>query len=134
MKFNYIASQPDGKIVENQIDAKDVSEVLQFLSTRGLKPVSVKPVSRSDAYGLGSGKINLTDQIFISKYLSLMLRLGTGLLQAINILLEDFDKKSVKSFLMEVRSNLERGQPFYSAFSRYPKVFSQVYVNLIRAG
>ncbi len=134
MKFNYIASQPDGKIVENQIDAKDVSEVLQFLSTRGLKPVSVKPVSRSDAYGLGSGKINLTDQIFISKYLSLMLRLGTGLLQAINILLEDFDKKSVKSFLIEVRSNLERGQPFYSAFSRYPKVFSQVYVNLIRAG
>ncbi|MCL4400120.1 type II secretion system F family protein [Patescibacteria group bacterium] len=134
MKFNYIASQPDGKIVENQIDAKDVSEVLQFLSTRGLKPVSVKPVSRSDASGFGSGKINLTDQIFISKYLSLMLRLGTGLLQAINILLEDFDKKSVKSFLMEVRSNLERGQPFYSAFSRYPKVFSQVYVNLIRAG
>ncbi len=135
MKFNYIASQADGKVVENQMDAKDVAEVLQFLSSRGLKPVSVKAVGKADVSGgLMGGKITLTDQIFISKYLSLMLRLGTGLLQAINILIEDFDKKVVKSFLIEVRSNLEKGQPFYTAFAKYPRIFSQVYINLIRAG
>ena len=76
----------------------------------------------------------MTDQVFISKYLALMLKIGTGLLQAINILIDDFDKLAVRTFLMEVRSNLERGQPFYSTFAKYPRVFSQVYVNLIRAG
>jgi type II secretory pathway component PulF len=136
MQFHYIASQPDGKIVESQIESKDVSEVLQFLVSRGLKPVSVKPVERDAGEGVGlfKGKIVLTDQVFISKYLSLMLKIGTGLLQAVNILIDDFDKPAVRKFLMEVRANLEAGLPFYTTFSHYPKVFSQVYVNLIRAG
>ncbi len=135
MQFRYIASQPDGRVVESQIEAKDVTEVLQFLVTRNLKPISVKPAEDRSVKKVGwRGKINLTDQVFISKYLALMLKIGTGLLQAINILIDDFDKASVKSFLMEVRANLERGQPFYSTFAKYPKVFSQVYVNLVRAG
>lgn len=135
MQFRYIASQPDGRVVESQMEAKDVAEVLQFLVTRGLKPVSVKPVAAAPAMKGGfRSKINLTDQVFISKYLALMLKIGTGLLQAINILIDDFDKQSVRAFLMEVRANLERGQPFYTTFSKYPRIFSQVYVNLIRAG
>ncbi|MEK7626868.1 MAG: type II secretion system F family protein [Patescibacteria group bacterium] len=135
MQFHYIASQSDGRIVESQIESKDVSEVLQFLVSRGLKPVSVKPVERNlgDKIIFG-GKITITDQIFISKYLSLMLKIGTGLLQAVNILIDDFDKVAVKKFLMEVRANLEAGQPFFTTFMRYPKVFSQVYINLIKAG
>ncbi len=135
MQFRYIASQPDGRVLESQMEAKDVAEVLQFLVTRGLKPISIKPVENAlGARQLFRGKINLTDQVFISKYLALMLKIGTGLLQAINILIDDFDKQAVRTFLMEVRANLERGQPFYSTFSKYPKVFSQVYINLIRAG
>ena len=75
MQFHYIASQSDGRIVESQIESKDVSEVLQFLVSRGLKPVSVKPVERNlgDKIIFG-GKITITDRIFISKYLSLMLK------------------------------------------------------------
>jgi type IV pilus assembly protein PilC len=135
MQFRYIASQPDGRVVESQMEANDVAEVLQFLVTRNLKPISVKPAEDRSVTKIGlRGKINLTDQVFISKYLALMLKIGTGLLQAINILIDDFDKQAVKTFLMEVRANLERGQPFYSTFAKYPKVFSQVYVNLIRAG
>ncbi|MCL4499794.1 MAG: type II secretion system F family protein [Chloroflexi bacterium] len=135
MQFRFVASQPDGRVVENQIEAKDVAEVLQFLMTRGLKPISVKPVEAQPAVSqVFRGKINLTDQVFISKYLALMLKIGTGLLQAINILIDDFDKQAVRAFLMEVRANLERGQPFYTTFAKYPRVFSQVYINLIRAG
>jgi len=137
MQFHYIASQPDDKIVENDVEAKDVQEVLTFLSSRGLKPVSVTALARRKggvSQSLFGGDINLTDQVFISKYLSLMLKIGTGLLQAINILIDDFSKPAVRSFLLEVRSNLEKGAPFYSAFAKHPKVFSQVYVNSIRAG
>lgn len=137
MQFHYIASQPDEKIVESDVEAKDVQEVLTFLSSRGLRPVSVVSISSRKGglfTNLFGGSINLTDQVFISKYLSLMLKIGTGLLQAINILIDDFSKPAVRSFLLEVRSNLEKGAPFYSAFAKHPKVFSQVYVNSIRAG
>ncbi len=136
MQFRYVASQKDGRVVEDQIEAKDTAEVLQFIVSRGMKPVSIKPaeISGKGAKGLFGGKITLTDQVFLSKYLALMLKIGTGLLQAINILIEDFDKPAVKSFLLEVKANLERGQPFFSTFAKHPKVFSQVYINLIRAG
>lgn len=63
-----------------------------------------------------------------------MLKIGTGLLQAINILIDDFSKPAVRGFLLEVRSNLEKGQPFWAAFARYPKTFSQVYINSVKAG
>ncbi|MGC9610635.1 MAG: type II secretion system F family protein [Minisyncoccia bacterium] len=136
MQFHYIASQPDGRVVDSQIESKDVSEVLQFLTSRGLKPISVKPIESGfgGKGGLFGGKITIADQVFISKYLALMLKIGTGLLQAINILIEDFDKPAVKKFLLEVKANLEAGMPFFTTFFRYPKVFSQVYVNLIKAG
>lgn len=137
MQYHYIASQPDEKVVENDIEAKDVPEVLTFLASRGLKPVSVTALSTRTG-GLNTaifgGGITLTDQVFISKYLSLMLKIGTGLLQAINILIDDFSKPSVRAFLLEVRANLEKGAPFYGAFARHPKVWSQVYINSIRAG
>ncbi len=136
MQFHYIASQKDGRVVEDQIEARDTAEVLQFIVSRGMKPVSIKPAEMSGkgAKAIFGGKITLTDQVFLSKYLALMLKIGTGLLQAINILIEDFDKPAVKSFLLEIKANLERGQTFFSTFARYPKVFSQVYINLIRAG
>lgn len=137
MQFKYIASQPDGKLVEGELEAKDVTEVLSFITSRGLRPVSVKPVtrvSRRKRLNLFGGTINLTDQIFLSKYLALMLRIGTSLLQAINILIEDFKKSAVRTLLVEIRSNLEKGQPFYTTFAKYPKIFSSVYINLVKAG
>jgi len=137
MQFHYIASQTDGKLFEGDIEAKDVAEVLSFIASRGLRPVSVKPINKTSAkkvFGFFGGTINLTDQIFLSKYLALMLKIGTSLLQAINILIEDFKKSSVRSFLVEIRSNLEKGQPFYKTFAKYPKVFSSVYINLVKAG
>ncbi len=137
MLFHYIASQPDGKIIENDVEANDVGQVLTFLSSQGFKPVSVKAVSKAAQTGrkeIFGSKISLTDQVFISKYLALMLKIGTGLLQAINILIDDFSKPAVRGFLLEVRSNLEKGQPFWAAFARYPKTFSQVYINSVKAG
>jgi len=135
MKFHYVASQPDGKVVEGEIESANVTQVLNFIASQGLKPISIKPITEVKVEKIISrGKITITDKIFISKYLALMLKLGTGLLQAINILIEDFDKRTVKSFLMEVKTNLENGKPFYSTFAKYPKIFNQVYINLIKAG
>lgn len=135
MLFHYIASQQDGKVLESDMEAQDVGEVLNFLASRNLKPVSVRPVSqirlRPHIFG---GKITMTDKIFLSKYLALMLKIGTGLLQAINILIEDFEKPAIRNFLIQIKTNLEKGLPFFSTFAKYPQSFSQVYINLVKAG
>lgn len=135
MRFHYIASRPDGKVQEGNFEAKGVSEVLSFLAGQGLRPVSVKPI-----VGVVGGarafrqKITLTDKVFLVRYLSLMLKIGTDLFKAIDILIADFDKQILKDFLGEIRSALEKGQPFYSTFAKYPQYFSPVFVNMVRAG
>ncbi|MDP3052841.1 MAG: type II secretion system F family protein [bacterium] len=136
MRFSYIASEPSGKIVEGEMEAQGVAEVLEFLAGKGLKPVSVKIVKgvKTGGGGFLSATITETDKIFITKYLGLMLKVGTDLLQAIEVLITDFDKPVVKMFLSEVRANLKKGQPFYLSFAKYPRFFNKVFVNLIKAG
>lgn len=134
MEFHYIASQPDGKIVENDMDASNIAEVLTLIASKNWKPVSVRPKETHKRLRLFRGAVNLSDQIFVTKYLALMLKIGTGLLEAINILIADFDKLAIKEILMEVRANLEQGKPFHLTFQKYPQIFSAVTVNLIKAG
>lgn len=63
-----------------------------------------------------------------------MLRTGTDLFRALDILMNDFDKPAMKGLLMEIRESLEKGQPFYTTFARYPRQFDPVFVNLVKAG
>lgn len=135
MRYKYLASQPDGKIAEGEVEARDVPAVLDFLAKQGLRPINLQPVEKGNFFNrIFQTKISLTDQIFLSKYMALMLRIGTGLLQAINVLITDFDKPAIKALLLEIRANVERGLPLYSTFARYPKIFSQVYINLVKTG
>lgn len=134
MLFHYLAADKNGKMSEGDLEVDDFNQALQYLASRDLKPITVKPLKETKTQGgFFFGKINLTDKIFLTKYLALMLRVGTDLLSAVNILIEDFEKPALKNFLLEIRDNLGRGQPFYSAFAKYPKVFSPVFVSLIKA-
>ncbi len=134
MLYHYLASDSNGRMVEGDLDADNVPQVLQHLAGKELRPISVIEVRKlGKVFQNLFSNINITDKVFLTKYLSLMLRVGTDLLSAINILIADFDKPAMRSFLLEVRDNLSRGLPFYEAFSKYPNVFSPVFVNLVKA-
>jgi len=136
MKFHYIASQSDGRVTEGDLEARDTAEVLQFLADKGWRPVSIKVLK---AYDIGGTKffgqnISISDKVFLARYLALMLKAGTDLFRAIDILISDFDKPILKAMLIEIKTNLEKGNPFYTTFAKYPKYFSVTFVNLIKAG
>lgn len=135
MLFHYLAAEKDGKIVEGDLEVDNFSQALQYIAGKGLKPISVKPIEEGSVKIKRRvfGNINLTDKIFLTRYLALMLRVGTDLLSAIDILVADFTKPAMKNFLLEVRDNLGRGQPFHYAFEKYPRIFPPVFTNLIKA-
>lgn len=136
MLYHYLAADKNGKLVEADYDAEGLAQVLQHLAGRELRPIAVKPLKEKVGgfrMALLGGKITLSDKVFLTKYLALMLRVGTDLLSAINILIADFDKPAMRNFLLEVRDNLSRGRPFFEAFARYPQVFSAVFTNLVKA-
>lgn len=137
MRFHYIASRQDGKIIESDYQAESAAEVLGYLAGQGLKPISLKAskgLAETGSFKIFSQSIGIDDKVFLAKYLALMLKVGTDLLKAIDILIADFEKPSLKALLVEIRTSLEKGQPFYSVFFRYPKIFSSVFINMIKAG
>jgi len=137
MKFHYTASQPNGRMVDGSMEAEAASEVLARLASQGLKPISIKSLGNVESKGLRSifaQEITMEDKVFITKYLALMLKVGTDLFRAIDILVADFDKQSVKLLLIEIKDSLAKGQPLYSTFAQYPKYFSPVFINMIKAG
>ncbi len=136
MLFHYVATDEAGKITEGDYEADVLGDVLRFLSGKQFRPISVKPMERVKVgviAGILGGDINTSDKVFLTKYLALMLRVGTDLLSAINILIMDFDKPAMRNFLLEVREDLSKGQPFYASFARHPKDFSPTVINLVKA-
>lgn len=137
MQFHYKSTDSSGKLIEGELDAGSPEEVLEWMVQRGLKPISIKIAGvgpEKIIRGRFGGKITTEDQVFLTKYLALMLRVGTDLFRALDILVSDFTKPAVKALLLEMKDSLGKGQPFYTAFARYPKNFSPVFVSLIRAG
>lgn len=137
MKFTYTAIKPDGKMTSGEMEAAGAAQVLEFLASQGLRPVSLKKEAVQAVgkkFQLMQSGITIADKVFLTKYLALMLRIGTDLFKAIDILIADFDKPAVRVLLYEIRENLEKGQPFHVAFEKHPKYFSSVFVNLVKAG
>jgi len=136
MKFFYKAVQNDGKIVISEVDAENEDGALTQIARLGLKPLTLRQSGKAEkARSIFSKRgVKLEDIIFITKYLALMLKVGTDLFKAIDILANDFDKPAVKELLREMKENLEKGLPFYITFEKHPKLFSPVFTNLIRSG
>ena len=134
MLYHYLAVDEKGKVTEGETDADRVESLLQYLAGQQLRPISVKALGGDNRTIMRFfGGITLTDKIFLVKYLALMLRVGTDLLSAINILIADFEKPAMRNFLLEVRDNIMKGRPFFEVFSRHPRIFSPVFINLIKA-
>jgi len=133
MLYHYVAADKNGKVIEADFEADDLRQVLQHIATSELRPLSVNPVKEKRSFRLLFGNITTQDKLFLTKYLSLLLKVGTDLLSAIDILVADFDKPAMKNFLLEIRDNLSKGRHFYEAFANYPQVFSLAFVNLIKA-
>jgi type IV pilus assembly protein PilC len=136
MLYHYRAADQGGNIVEGEVDAEVLQEALQLLSQKNLRPISLKPIKAEEKGIFGKwfgGRITVADKVFLTKYLALMLRVGTDLLSAVNILIADADKPAMRNFLLEVREHLSRGEPFYKTFAQYPKTFSVTLVSLVKA-
>ncbi len=136
MLFHYTAFDQRNMLVEGDADLQSVDAVLDYLSHNGLKPIKITPIDfgTKKIFGLFYETISLKDQLFLFKYLSLMLKVGTDLIQALNVLMEDFAPGPAKRFLLEARTNLEKGNPFYVAFEKHPETFSLVTISLIKSG
>lgn len=138
-KYNYIATNSQGKTIASTIEATDRAAVMATLTKDGMKPISVKEVKTSSSTFtlgdfFGGNKVKSDDLVMFTRQLSAMVGAGVPLLRALNSLQTHTESKPLKKVLTTLIVDVQAGAPLADSLAKYPNTFSDVYVNMVRAG
>ncbi len=137
-KFLYVATNKQNKTISGTIEASDRSAVMATLGKQGLQPVSIKEGSGAKrAFGgslFGKSKVKSDDLVIFTRQLSAMVGAGVPLLRALNSLKDHSESPALRSVLEGVIRDVQEGAPLADALAKSPNTFSDVYVNMVRAG
>ncbi|HSE61359.1 MAG TPA: type II secretion system F family protein [Candidatus Saccharimonadales bacterium] len=135
-KFTYSAMNAQNKKVTGALEAKDRAAATALLSKQKLRPVGLREEStRAKAMsGLFKGKVKSKELVIFTRQLSTMVSAGVPLLRALNTLGQQSESKRLQEVLTVVNKDVQGGMSLGDAFAKHPKVFNEVYVNMVRAG
>jgi len=135
--YAYQALSRAGKKVRGQFDAPSEQAVKEQLVRQGLYPINIE-LSKQEGAGfswrqLFEAQVTPKEKILFTKQLSVLLKSGIPLLQALELLIEQFSGR-MKRIVVTLKDNIKEGGSLAQGMSEYPRVFENIYVQLVRAG
>ena len=146
LKFYYIARNNLGVKETGVEEGLNQEEVVSKIQSRGLIVISV---ISEDANASNSGAINASvkikfkqkrdritgaDLTLFCRQLSTLLGAGVTILKSLDIISKQVVSKKFYAVILSLQKNMEAGLSFHEAMARYPKVFSDLWVNLVESG
>ncbi|MEZ6113416.1 MAG: type II secretion system F family protein [Pirellulaceae bacterium] len=133
--FSYIARDLRGQRITGTLSAASEAEVVAVLSGRSLFPVQVaaEKTGSSSPFRLG-GRVKGQVMAMTYSQLAALMRSGVPLLRAIHVIREQTSHPKLKEVLSDVHARVEDGTTLGDAMSRHPRVFSEMTLNMVRAG
>ncbi len=138
MLFKYKAKTKTGEIIEGTIEASDRFSVSRDLRSKGNNPISI--TQEGGVFNLDSliekifGKVKLSELIIFTRNLSGMLKAGLPLARALSVVEKQTKNKTFQKILADLQNEINSGGTFSSGLTKYPKVFSKLFVSMVRAG
>ncbi len=137
--FKYRVRDKSGKSIAGTIDAPNVQMAGDQLYTLGYLPISIEEIGEAISLDLSAlltrfQKVKLDELIVFSQQLSTLYKAGLPLLSGLESITQEVKNKKFKMTLEEVRKQIEGGSTLHGAMSKYPEVFSTIYINMVRAG
>jgi len=136
-KFKYVAVTNSGQRINGEKEAESREEIVNFLHSKDLIIVSVDETLGLNFKKLFSseiGGIPLNDKVVLVKQLSTMVSANIPLIQAVDILIQQTEKDSLKEKLKNIYKSIEAGTTLSDAFKKEGGIFSEVHLNLLAAG
>ncbi|HEV8455709.1 MAG TPA: type II secretion system F family protein [Gemmatimonadales bacterium] len=133
--FEYTArNAANGQIQKGQVDVKSKEEVSAHLRKNRLILVSVREAPRSINISLGKGRVKTRDIVIFTRQFATMINAGLPLVQSLTILASQTENKTLAETTKAVVHDVEAGNTLADAFSKHPKAFTDLYVNMVAAG
>ncbi|MGD8989859.1 MAG: type II secretion system inner membrane protein GspF [Desulfobacterales bacterium] len=142
--YEYTALDARGKMTSGIIDADGARAARQKLRASGIFPVDVKETQEKETSEIKTTRVaNLSRYLrrvkpaeiaIMTRQLSTLITAGFPLVSAIDALVPQTKSQRLKTVLAQVKDAIVEGQSFAQALSQYPKIFTPIYVNMVRAG
>lgn len=135
MQFSYKATTKEGKSISGVAEAANRQALIALLHKQGVKPVLIESTGKRKSKLFGPAKkVKIADLVIFTRQLSTMIGAGVPLARSLNALQDDSENPYMREVLSSITKDVESGLPLGDAFEKFPNVFSEVYVNMVRAG
>lgn len=137
MKFTYTAER-DGKTYSGSLEAKDRFEVYRHVRAEGGSIVTVTSTAKNiwslSHWNAKISSVKEHEKIVFASNLAAMLSAGLAISRALSVAERQTKNPKLKSIILSVRSDIEKGGTFHKSLDRFPRVFSKLFVAMVRAG
>ena len=135
--FKYVAKDHEGKAITGYLEANSQAEVISLLRKKDFIIITIEETAarfKMPSFFSGKKKIKLDDLVLFSRQLATMVDAGIPLVGALDILGEQIDNKTFGAIIISVRNDIETGSSLSDAIAKHKKIFSPLFVNMVRAG
>src|SRR5918993_4487221 len=132
--FEYTARAPSGQIQKGQVDVASKDDVNAYLRKNRLILVSVREAPKQINISFGGQRIKTRDIVIFTRQFATMINAGLPLVQSLNMLAQQTENKALRDVTRAVVYDVESGHTLADAFSKHPKAFTDLYVNMVAAG
>ena len=133
--FEYTAKNAtNGQIMKGQMQAQNRDEVVGHIRKNRLILVNIREAPKQIKFSFGQPGIKTRDIVIFTRQFATMINSGLPLVQSLSILASQTENKALKEVTKQVVFDVEAGNTLADAFSRHPKAFSGLFVNMVAAG
>jgi general secretion pathway protein F len=139
-EFAYKATDSMGKIVEGVMEAPEEREVISKLQSLGYIPMKIGHPSKARSFSLDIDlmaffkRVSSKDVMNFTQQLSTLISAGLPLDRSLFIVAELTEKKELEKVINDILNGIREGISLADALAKHPRVFSKLYVNMVRAG
>ena len=133
-RFSYFAKDKTGKPVKGVIESKDRAMALDSLHRKDLVILSLTEEKVKPTMTVIGQNVPLPELVMFSRQLATMIDSGVPLPQALDILHEQVSRPYFKRIIANIKENVEAGESLSNSLAKHPKVFTPLYIYMVRAG
>lgn len=141
MKYIYTTKNQSGQVQKGNIEAQSEQQAAKTLQENKLYILDIKEegitlpnITKKFKIPFLGGKVGIKDKIIFTQQLAMMIKSGLPLVDAFKALEEQTENKYFQKVIADIAKEIKGGKPFSEIISRYPKIFSEFYVAIIRSG
>jgi type IV pilus assembly protein PilC len=132
--FMYSARSVTGDMQAGEIDLASKDDVIGFLRRQRLVPIKVEQKQKQFSMpSIGTG-VSTRDIVIFTRQFATMINSGLPLVQSLDILAKQSENKVLRRVIEQVLYDVESGQTLADAMRRHPKIYTDLFVNMVAAG